>query len=220
MVNPTLLRCDLGVFCASIIIVIAALLVPATATTAEPKRILILGDSLSAAYGMPSAKSWVSLLAKKLASENSAFQVINASISGETTDGGLRRLPTLLKQHKPKIIIVELGGNDGLRGFPLKVIKTNLTKITQLAQNANATTLIASMKIPPNYGQQYTQGFHNIYQHVAENTGAIYIDFILEDFATDPSYMMADRLHPTAKAQPLILNTVWQSLAPYLSPIQ
>jgi acyl-CoA thioesterase-1 len=184
------------------------------------KTILILGDSLSAAYGIPIEKSWAALLTQTLAQKesesNSHYQVHNASISGETTDGGLRSLPALLKKYQPEVIIIELGANDGLRGFPLTTIEQNLATLIKLAQAQNSKVLLTGIHIPPNYGQRYATAFHNIYSRLAERYHTALVPFLLEGVATQPSLMQADGLHPKAEAQESIKSLVWQQLVPLL----
>lgn len=189
-------------------------------TRTAPQTILILGDSLSAAYGIPIEQSWVTLLAQTLEQQfsktNINYQVQNASISGETTDGGLRSLPALLKKYQPKVVIIELGANDGLRGFPLKTIEQNLSTLIELAQVNNAKVLLTGIHIPPNYGQRYATAFHKTYNTLAKRYHTALVPFLLEGIATQPSLMQADRLHPKAEAQESIKNIVWQQLEPLL----
>jgi len=185
-------------------------------TRTTQQTILILGDSLSAAYGIPIEQSWVTLLAqtleKQFSKTNNNYQVRNASISGETTDGGLRSLPALLKKYQPEIVIIELGANDGLRGFPLKTIEQNLSTLIELAQAHNSKVLLTGIHIPPNYGQRYATAFHKTYSTLAKRYHTALVPFLLEGIATKPSLMQADRLHPKAEAQESIKNIVWQQL--------
>lgn len=189
-------------------------------TRTTTQTILILGDSLSAAYGIPIEQSWVTLLAKSIEKQfsktNTHYQVHNASISGETTDGGLRALPALLKKYQPKVVIIELGANDGLRGFPLKTIEQNLARLIELAQAQNSKVLLTGIHIPPNYGQRYAIAFHNTYSRLAERYHTALVPFLLEGIATKASLMQEDRLHPKAEAQESIKNIVWQQLEPLL----
>ncbi|MFT6264675.1 MAG: acyl-CoA thioesterase-1 [Oleiphilaceae bacterium] len=189
-------------------------------TRTSPQTILILGDSLSAAYGIPIEQSWVTLLMQKLENEfsntDANYQVHNASISGETTDGGLRSLPALLKKYQPEVVIIELGANDGLRGFPLKTIEQNLAALIELVQAQNSKVLLTGIHIPPNYGQRYATAFHKIYNTLAQRYQTALVPFLLEGIATKPSLMQADRLHPKAEAQESIRNIVWQQLEPLL----
>lgn len=186
------------------------------AAVAQQYSILVYGDSLSAAYGMQPEQGWVALLEERLASRADHFKVINASVSGETTDGGLRRLPETLERVKPDLVILELGGNDGLRGFPLSVIRDNLRAMVHAAKEAGAEVLLVGMRIPPNYGTRYAEGFHQLYQEVADQEKVALVPFFLEQMALDPELIQNDQIHPTAAAQPLMLETLWPHLAPLL----
>lgn len=166
---------------------------------------LVLGDSISAAYGMSLDKGWVALLAGQMATTHPEHQVINASISGETTDGALRRLNSLLEQHQPTVVVIELGGNDGLRGFPVNKFRRNLGQLALRSRNAGAQVVLVTMRIPPNYGSRYTDSFHESYALVAQNTGSVLASFILDGIATDPDLMQADGIHPTPEAQAIML---------------
>lgn len=182
---------------------------------AEPQRknLLIVGDSLSAAYGIDSDAAWVELLKDRLEQETpGTWNVANASISGETTDGGLRRLPDLLDKHDPAIVVIELGGNDGLRGFPPDVIRTNLAKMIQLSQQHGAEVLLVGIEIPPNYGQRYTTAFANVFSSLAEEYNLAFLPFFLADVYDGEAMMQADGIHPTAKAQPQLLDNIWTEL--------
>ena len=181
----------------------------------EKARILVLGDSLSAGYGIELEESWVSLLAERVA-ENHPYQVVNASVSGETSGGGLARLPALLKEHTPALVILELGGNDGLRGHPLNIMQQQLESIIQKSQDAGAQVLLLGMQIPPNYGQRYTERFHQVYTQLAEIYELAYVPFFLEGVAVDRDLMQRDGIHPTAEAQPAMLDNVWVGLEPLL----
>lgn len=202
-----------------------------TSIATQLPTILVLGDSLSAAYGIPREKGWVSLLQQKLLQQKLAQQrllqqgseqklangnVVNASISGETTDGGLARLPSLLQKHKPSLAIIELGANDGLRGFQIQRTRDNLAQIISLCQKANAKVLLIGIKIPPNYGLKYTSDFYETYTLTAKQFNVPLVPFLLEGVATDPGLMQDDGLHPRIEAQPKILNTVWKYLEPML----
>ena len=180
--------------------------------------ILILGDSISAAYGMSLEQGWVALLEEQLADSHPDYRVVNASISGETTAGGLRRLPTLLAEHNPSVVVIELGGNDGLRGFPIRNFRDNLQAMAEMARALDAQVLLLTMEIPPNYGSRYTASFRESYQLVAEATGSVLGPFLLEGVATDTTLMQADGIHPTVEAQPIMLETVFPALADLLSP--
>lgn len=175
---------------------------------ASQQRILVLGDSISAAYGMSLEQGWVALLAQRLKTTEHAHEVINASISGETTAGGLRRLPQLLAEHQPGLVIIELGANDGLRGYPLASLRANLNKLAELSQQAGAEVILLAMEIPPNYGARYTAGFRDSFTIIAKQTNSILGPFVLDGVATDPALMQDDGIHPTAQAQPLLLDNV------------
>jgi acyl-CoA thioesterase-1 len=170
--------------------------------------ILVLGDSISAAYGVPAGSGWVDLLRAELEREQKCCTVVNASISGETTEGGKYRLPGLLRDHAPQAVIIELGGNDGLRGFPLEVTRANLLAMVEAARDAGASVLLLGMRIPPNYGPRYTEAFHRLYAEIAGAADTAIVPFMLEGIATRPELMQTDGIHPTADAQPLILANV------------
>ena len=183
----------------------------------EPRHILILGDSLSAAYGMEQSQAWVSLLKERLATKQPQhFTITNASISGETTDGGLRRLPELLSKHQPDIVILELGGNDGLRGFPPQVIRQNLQQMIDLSQQNQAEVLLIGIEIPPNYGKRYTEAFSQIFADLAQQFDLAFLPFFLDGVFDGQAMMQPDGIHPTAAAQPQLLNNVWPVLKPLL----
>lgn len=188
---------------------------------AKTPHILILGDSLSAEYGLARGTGWVSLLEQKLKTEQSPATVTNASISGETTFGGRTRLPALLKQHQPSVVVIELGGNDALRGLPLAGTLDNLRAMTQAAQNAGAKALLLGMQMPPNYGKKYAQDFEQLFAQVANERKATLLPFFLKgvaDAANPTVLFQADRIHPTAAAQPIMLDNVWPLLRPLLKP--
>lgn len=213
-------------FFRSILFVVALALVAAAApvATALPQgageadtAIVVLGDSLSAAYGMEIGESWPSLLQQRLDENGHAYRVFNSSITGETTQGGLTRLPRLLQRHEPGIVIIELGGNDGLRGLPIEVTRANLAEMIELSQAAGAKVVLAEMRIPPNYGRSYTEQFNGTYSALgARYEGVVLLPFLLQDIALQPGLMMDDGIHPTATAQPLILDQVWAVLEPML----
>ncbi len=177
---------------------------------------MVLGDSISAAYGMSLEEGWVALLAGRLADSHPGYQVINASISGETSAGAAARLPALLQEHQPKVVIIELGGNDGLRGYPVNRLRDNLAAMAQQSQQAGAGVLILAMEIPPNYGSRYTKSFRESFTRVANETGSQLSPFMLDGVATDPGLMQDDGIHPTVAAQPLLLDNVWPHLEPLL----
>lgn len=178
--------------------------------------ILVLGDSLSAGYGVPRDQAWVTLLQNRLTQERYTARVVNASISGETTAGGKYRLPALLAQHKPAIVIVELGGNDGLRGLPLTATRSNLDAIIRASKQSRAQVLLLGMRLPPNYGPDYTEPFMRAYEELAKKHRIPRVPFFLAPIAGKRDYFQADGIHPTAPAQPLLLDTVWPVLKPML----
>lgn len=187
-------------------IVFLVLLLPITKAESTPAtKILVWGDSLSAAYGIPVEKGWVALLQNQLAKDVS---VVNASISGETTQGGLTRLPKALETHKPDILLLELGANDGLRGINTKIMRRNLQAMIEMAQAQNTTVILLGIKIPPNYGRAYTQQFENVFSDLAEEYHLGFVPFILEGIATDFDLMLADGIHPNAEAQSILLDNV------------
>lgn len=183
-----------------------------TGSPADDRVLLIIGDSLSAAYGMERDESWPSLLQDRLTENGHRYRVFNSSIVGDTTESGLSRLPRLLAELRPVIVLIELGGNDGLRGLPLEVTRGNLQAMIELSQAAGARVLLAGIQLPPNYGKTYTAGFSAMFPALAETAQAEFIPFLLDGIALDPSLMMEDGIHPTAQAQPLVLETVWQAL--------
>ncbi|MFV8570833.1 arylesterase [Marinobacter sp. SBS5] len=191
-----------------------AFVVVAWSVQANQSTLLVVGDSLSAAYGVPSETAWVPLLRDRLEREGLPWQVVNASISGETTDGGLRRLPRLLKQNEPDVVVIELGGNDGLRGFPPNVIEANLAKMIELTLAADATPILVGIQIPPNYGQRYTQMFSDIFPALSDRYSVGLVPFFLEGIYDQEGLMQGDGIHPTEEAQPMLLDNVWPQLVP------
>lgn len=181
----------------------------------EP-TILVLGDSLSASHGFTASQGWVALLERRLQAQGFPHQVVNASISGDTSQGGLARLPATLERHQPDIVILELGGNDGLRGVSLNTLEQNLAAIIELSQRNNAQVLLAEMRIPPNYGPHYTQKFQSLYGNLANRYQISLIPFLLEGVADSKNLMQSDGIHPGAEAQPIILDNVWPILLPVL----
>ncbi len=186
-------------------------------TTLRAKSIVVLGDSLSAGYGMAAEKGWVSLLQHKLDKKNKIYRLNNESISGDTSAGGLARIDDVLARHHPELLILELGANDGLRGLSPKLIKSNLTEIIKRAQKVGAKVLLLSMRIPPNYGKRYETMFYNIYPQLAKQMKVNFVPFILEDLALVKELMQKDGLHPNSKAQSMIADKVWQYLQPHLA---
>lgn len=193
------------------------LLCVAVPATAQPATILVMGDSLSAAYGLASDQGWVALLQQRLAARGYDYTVINASISGETTAGGLTRLPQALGQHKPAIVILELGANDGLRGLPVTLMKQNLGRMISLSRDSGARVLLVGILLPPNYGPQYTHEFSAVYPALAKRYRVPLVPFLLEGVAQDRDKLQADGLHPKAVAEPRVLDNVWNKLAPLLA---
>jgi acyl-CoA thioesterase-1 len=191
------------------------MLVALSAAAAE-KSILVVGDSLSAAYGLARSQGWVELLGERLKRERLDYSVVNASISGETSAGGRARIGELLARHHPAVVIVELGGNDGLRGLPIAQMKANLGAIIERSKKSGARVLVVGMRMPPNYGPDYTQAFENAFAGVAKRYRVALAPFILEGFAEKPEYFQPDRIHPTAEVQPLITERVWRGLRPLL----
>ena len=177
--------------------------------------VLVLGDSISAEYGLKRGSGWVRLLESRVQAERIPARVVNASISGDTTSGGRSRLPALLQQHRPAVVVIELGGNDALRGLPLSMTEDNLTQMTRAAQAAGARVLLVGMQLPPNYGRDYGQRFGALFTRIAQAQKAAVVPFILRGFAEGPDamrYFQADRIHPTEEAQPLMLDNVWPTL--------
>lgn len=179
---------------------------------AEARTLLVLGDSLSAAYGMPLEQGWVALLEERIHRQGLGYKVVNASISGETTLGARARLAKLLAETRADLVIVELGGNDGLRGFPLPEIERNLSGIIRLIQDAGGRALLVPMQLPPNYGAAYNERFRAIYHDIAERLDVRLSAFILRDIAEHPELMQADGIHPTAAAQARMLDNIWPGL--------
>ena len=194
------------------LLLLAVSLAATAQTPIEAKTILVLGDSISAGYGIQRDQGWVALLQARVATLPDPHQVVNASISGDTTGGALARLPRALEIHKPAVVIIELGGNDGLRGYPVDRIEQNLDTMITLSKNAGATVLLLGMEIPPNYGERYTRAFRKAFVDAATRSGATLVPFLLDGVATDAALMQADGIHPTAAAQPRLLDNVWSAL--------
>ena len=180
----------------------------------EQRTLLIFGDSISAGYGMSKEKQWSVLLQEKFNKENIKIKVINSSISGETTGGGLVRFEGIIKQYKPNYVLLELGGNDALRGYPPKKISSNLVEMISISEISNANIFLMQIKIPPNYGSRYQKAFESIYPRVAETTSAILIPFMLEEVALNADLMLPDGIHPKESAQPLIADFIYLQLKP------
>jgi acyl-CoA thioesterase-1 len=194
---------------------LAAAITLLIAWPAAARTLLVFGDSLSAAYGLSPDQGWVHLLGER-AARIDGWRVVNASVSGETTAGGLRRLPADLERHKPAMVVIALGANDALRGQPIAGIRDNLEKMVRLARQARAEPVLVGIMIPPNYGIDYADQFRGIYAAVASRNRVPLVPFLLEGIADKPDFFQADQLHPTAAAQPIILDNVWKTLEPLL----
>jgi acyl-CoA thioesterase-1 len=198
-------------------VLIAATVSANGAAPAETPVILVFGDSISAGYGLAHVdQGWVALLQTRLRSQEYGYQVINASVSGETTAGGLARLPRALKLHQPQIVILELGGNDGLRALPIAQMRANLTHMVDLARAAGAKVLLLGMRMPPNYGPDYTEQFRLCYSDLARDMKLPLVPFLLNDIALSPNLIQADGIHPNELGQPKLLANVWPALQPLL----
>ena len=195
----------------------AAAATSAGSNTQQSKpTIVVLGDSISAEYGLPRDTGWVSLMRQRLSSERIDYNVANASISGDTTSGGRARLPALMQRLKPAIVIVELGANDALRGVPLSTTEDNLRTIIEQAQQGHAKVLLVGMYVPPNYGPDYTQKFHGLYGELSKQLRVPLVPFLLAGIENKPEMFQSDQIHPTQRAQPLLLDNVWPALKPLL----
>ena len=192
------------------------LIVLCSTVQAQAATVLVVGDSISAAFGLETQEGWVALLQQRLNETDTEVEVVNASISGETTGGGLARFPDLLAQHQPEYVIIELGGNDGLRGLSLNHMTANLTTMVRKAKQQEAAVLLLGMRLPSNYGQRYTEAFYNVYQNIAEQEQVALVDFFLEGVGGVDGMMQTDGVHPTQQAQPLLLDNAWQGFAPLL----
>ena len=182
---------------------------------ASDRTILVFGDSLSAAYGIRPEQGWVALLTQRLQAQGYGYQIVNASVSGETTSGGLQRLPRALQLHQPGIVVLELGANDALRGLPLSGTRANLAQMVRLSQDAGARVLLVGIRIPPNYGPRYTEEFASVFPELAKQYHLPLVPFLLQDVALNPARMQEDGMHPNAAGEAPILDTVW----PYLKPL-
>ena len=186
------------------------------AQEAEPYTLLVFGDSLSASYGIAEEEGWVTLLENKLAQGKYPYRVVNASVSGETSTGGLARLPAMLQNHEPDLVFLELGGNDGLRGLPIEVLKENLMKMVEMSREAGAEVLLAGIQIPPNYGPRYTVPFFQMFGEIAQDNGISLVPFLIDGIPQQPELMQNDGIHPKAEAQYMIVDNVWPFLEPML----
>lgn len=199
------------------VLLISLMCLPPLSAAPTTPTLLVLGDSLSAGYGLDANQGWVHLLKQKLRDEGFSHQVINASVSGETTAGGLARLPALLDRHQPQMVLVELGGNDGLRALPLPALRRNLEQIVDLTRTSGAEPVLFEMRIPENYGPTYTEAFTRAFTEIAAQKKTPLVPFLLSRFATDPAAFLDDGIHPSAKAQPIIVETIWPFLKPLLA---
>ncbi|MGA2776124.1 MAG: arylesterase [Steroidobacteraceae bacterium] len=200
------------------LIVLLVLVFTAISARADSAAILVFGDSISAGYGLADVETgWVSLLRTKLHHEGYGYRVINASVSGETTAGGLARLPRALALHHPQLVILELGGNDGLRALPIEAMRANLAKMVSLSRAAGASVLLLGMRIPPNYGPEYTEQFRSTYMSLGKELKVPVLPFLLNDIALNPALMQADGVHPNVLGQPRLLANVWPVLEPLLT---
>ena len=195
---------------------VSAALPAATRDTGQARTILVVGDSLSAEYGLQRGSGWVELLARRLQATGQDYQIRNSSISGDTTSGGIARLPAALERYKPEIVILELGSNDALRGLSLDMTKNNLSRMVDMSQQAGARTLLVGMQIPPNYGRKYAERFQALFAEIAEQHHSGLVPFLLQGMATDKSLFQSDGIHPNEQAQAHIEANVWQYLAPML----
>ena len=201
---------------ARLIILFAVFLCQAIPAMAQQRNLLVWGDSLSAAFGMREEQGWVRLLSERIAREFPDYQVINGSVSGETTTGGLERLPAMLAEYLPELVILELGGNDGLLGIPVDAIRRNLDAMIRLIEANGGRVLLAGIRIPPNYGPRYTEPFHENFFRLAEEHELPLLPFLIESIPEVPELMQNDGIHPVAKAQPIVLENVWTVLEPML----
>ena len=198
------------------LLAVLVLIVASASAYAQAPVILVFGDSISAGYGLRLEQGWVELLKTRLPSQGYGYQVVNASVSGETTAGGLARLPRALELHHPKIVILELGGNDGLRALPIAQMRGNLTQMVTLATAIGAKVLLLGMRMPPNYGPEYTRQFALVFSDLASEKKIPSVPFLLNDIALSPNLLQGDDIHPNALGQPILLDNVWPALKPLL----
>ena len=197
------------------ILILLSLVLSQIALSEPSKKFLILGDSISAGYGIDLDRKWTSILQRKLDSSGKNLRIINASVNGESTNGGLSRIENLMKSHSPDYLLIELGGNDALRGYPVDKIKSNLIEICKKASKENIFIMLMQIKIPPNYGRIYTQAFESIYSEIADELGILLVPFMLENIALDSNLMLPDGIHPNEKGQPFIAEEVYKWLEPF-----
>lgn len=188
-------------------------------SAAAARILVVLGDSASAGYGLPQDKTWVALLAVRVQKEKLDYTVANASVSGETTLGGANRIEAVLKQHRPAVVVVALGGNDGLRGQNIESMRNNLDKIISACEKAKARVVLVGMRLPPNYGSAYADKFHAVYGDIAKQRKVALAPFLFEGFGDKPEWFQADGIHPAINAQPVMMETVWKALKPVLTPV-
>jgi acyl-CoA thioesterase-1 len=201
-----------------LVVALCALASARAADGDDAKRILVMGDSLSAAYGLAAREGWVALLGGKLATDHPGWDVVNASISGETTAGGASRIDAALKEHRPSLVVIELGANDALRGLPIEQATANLERMIVASKAADANVLLIGIRIPPNYGPDYAAALERMYVDLAAKHDAALLPFLLEPIAADRANFQADNLHPVASAQPKLMEHVWSALGPMLAP--
>lgn len=220
LANRTGLQWAIGWLLAAMLV---ALAVPVQAQSARAKptpaparTVLVMGDSLSAAYGLPARQGWVALTAERIARQHPGWKVVNASVSGETTAGGRSRIARELQRHRPALVVIALGANDGLRGLPLAQMKANLEAMVRAAKGSGARVLLLGMRLPPNYGRAYAQGFEEVYRQVARQHEVPLLPFLLEPIALNRDAFQSDNLHPTAAVQPRLRDHVWTALGPML----
>jgi len=199
-----------------LVLLLAFLGLPGPAMAAGKPVILVLGDSLSAGYGIPVEQGWVARLQQRLDAEGYGYAVVNASVSGETTAGGLERLPRALAKHAPAVVVIELGGNDGLRGLPVAELRANLEAMVVASRKAGAEAVLAAIRMPPNYGPQYTEKFYAVYESLARERKVPWVPFFLEGVALREDLFQDDGIHPDLEAQPILLDNVWPVLEPLL----
>lgn len=198
------------------LILSAAALLPVSAAAEQPHTLLVYGDSLSAAYGIAEEQGWVNLLRQRIRQQDLPYRVVNGSVSGETSSGGLARLPAMLESYQPDLVILELGGNDGLRGLPVSNLKANLLAMVEMIKVSGARVLLAGIQIPPNYGPRYTEPFYQMFGDIAEQENLALVPFLIDGIPQQPRLMQSDGIHPRAEAQAMILDNVWPTLEPLL----
>ena len=203
---------------ASLVTALCALVLSLPAAAKEPRQVLVMGDSLSAAYGLAARQGWVALLGERLAKEQPGWTVVNASISGETTSGGASRIDAALAQHDPELVVIELGANDALRGLPIEVATANLDRMIVAAEKSGAEVLLVGIRIPPNYGPDYAAALEQMYVDLAKKHDTALLPFLLAPIAAERANFQPDNRHPVAEAQPKLLEHVWTALEPMLAP--